>query len=242
MSLSLRMTISLRLQGARVVHRLVGHARRHGAVADDRDDRIVAVSEVARDRHAEARGDRGRGMGGAEWVVFALGAFGEARETAALPERANTLAPPGQDLMRIGLMADVPDQSIARRVEDIVQGDREFDDAESGPEMAAGDRYRGDRLGAQFVRERAQVAGRQLADVIRSLRCGRAEASSVSSIEVPRWRAARRAAAKASLILEERPAASAGPAARTRRGRAVRSARSGRDAPVRCRKHDPRSR
>ena len=48
-------------------------------------------------------------------------------------------------------MADVPDQPVARRVEDIVQRDRELDDAEPGAEMAAGHRHRVDGLGAQFV-------------------------------------------------------------------------------------------
>ena len=72
-------------------------------------------------------------MGCAERVVFALGALGEARQAAALAERADAVAPPGQDLVRIGLVADVPDQAVARRVEHIVQGDRELDDAEPAP-------------------------------------------------------------------------------------------------------------
>ncbi len=170
-----------RLQRAGVVHRLVGHAGRHRAVADDRDDRVVAGVEVARDRHAEPGGDRGRGMRGAERVVFALRALGEAGEPAALAQRADAVAPAGQDLVRIGLVADVPDQPVARRVEDIMQRHGEFDDAEPGAQMAAGDRNRADRLGAQFVGERAQVACRQLAQVGRRRDRGRAAASSVSS-------------------------------------------------------------
>ena len=49
-------------------------------------------------------------MAGAERVVFALGALGEAGEAAALAQRADAVAAAGQDLVRIGLMADVPDQ------------------------------------------------------------------------------------------------------------------------------------
>jgi hypothetical protein len=37
----------------------------------------------------------------------------------------------GQDLVRIGLVADIPDQPVARRVEDMVQRDGELDHAES---------------------------------------------------------------------------------------------------------------
>ncbi len=149
------------MQRAGVVHRLIGHARRHRAVADDRDHGVVAVREVARHRHAEAGRDRGRGMRRAERVVFALGALGEAGQPAALAQRADAVAPAGEDLVRIGLMADVPDQPVARRVEHVVQRHRQLDHAEPGAEMAAGDRDRVDRLGAQLVGELAQVAGRQ---------------------------------------------------------------------------------
>ena len=90
----------------------------------------------------------------AERVVFALGALGEAGEPARLAQRADAVAPAGQDLVRIGLVADVPDQPVARRVEDVVERDRQLDHAEAGAEMAAGDRDRGDRL-AGAVRRRA---------------------------------------------------------------------------------------
>jgi hypothetical protein len=41
--------------------------------------------------------------------------------------------------VRIGLVADVPDEPVVRRVEDVVQRDGQFDDAEAGAEMAAGE-------------------------------------------------------------------------------------------------------
>ena len=88
----------------------------------------------------------------AERVVFALGALGEAGQAAALAQRADAVAPAGEDLVRIGLMADVPDQPVARGVEDVMQRDGELDDAEAGAEMPAGDRDRVDRFLAQFVR------------------------------------------------------------------------------------------
>ena len=142
---------------AGVVHRLVGHAGAHGAVADDADDVVRAALEIARHGHAEAGRDRGRGMRRAERVVLALGALGEAGESAALAQRADAVAPPGQDLVRIGLMADVPDEPVARRVEHLVQRDRQLDDAEPGAEMPAGDRDRIDRLRAQLVGELGQL-------------------------------------------------------------------------------------
>ena len=140
-----------RLEVSGIVHRLIGHAGRHGAVADDGDDPVVPALEVAGDRHAEPGRDRGRGMRRAEWVVLALRAPGEARQPAGLAERPDPVAPAGQDLVRIGLVADVPDQAVARRVEDIVERDRQLDHAEPGAEMAAGDRDGRDRLPAELV-------------------------------------------------------------------------------------------
>ena len=97
-------------------------------------------------------------MAGAEGVVFAFRALGEARKAAALAQRADAGAPSGQDLVRIGLMADVPDDAVGRRIEHVVQRDRQLDDAQAGAEMAAGHRNRADRLGAQFVGEPHELA------------------------------------------------------------------------------------
>ena len=51
-------------------------------------------------------------MRGAERVVFALRALGETGEAAALSQGADAVAPAGQDLVRIGLVTDVPDQAV----------------------------------------------------------------------------------------------------------------------------------
>ncbi len=136
---------------AGVVHRLIGHAGRHGAVTDHGDDVVLPVGEVAGDRHAEAGRDRRRGMGGAEGVVLALRALGETGETAALSQRADAVAPAGEDLVRIGLVADVPDDAVGRRVEHVVQRRRQLDHAEAGAQMPARHRHRRDGLGAQLV-------------------------------------------------------------------------------------------
>ena len=152
-------------QRAGIVHRLVGHAGAHGAVADHRHDMVVAAGEVARHRHAQAGRDRGRGMGGAERVVLALAAPREARQAVFLAQGADAAAPAGDDLVRIGLVADVPDQPVARRVEHVVQRHRELDHAQPGAEMAAGDRDGRDRLLAQLVGELAQLVGLQPTDV-----------------------------------------------------------------------------
>ena len=62
-------------------------------------------------------------------------------------------------------MADVPDQAIARRVEQIVQRDRQLDDAEARTEVPARGRDRFDQVGAQLVRDVFELRFRQLAEI-----------------------------------------------------------------------------
>src|SRR5262245_18903780 len=104
----------------------------------------------------------------AERVVLALGALGESGEPPALAQRANALAPPGEDLVRIGLMADVPHDAVVGRVEQVVQRDRQLHDAETGAEMPAGDRHGVDRLLTQLVSELTELRLVEAAEV-----CGR---------------------------------------------------------------------
>jgi hypothetical protein len=94
--------------------------------------------------------------------------LGEAGEPAGLAQGADALAPAGQDLVRIGLVADIPDQPVARRVEDVMQRDRELDHAQPRAEMAAGDGDRVDRLGPELVGELAQLRVVEQAQVGRS--------------------------------------------------------------------------
>ena len=79
----------------------------------------------------------------------------------------------GEDLVRVGLVADVPDELVARGLEDAVEGDRQLHRAEVGPEvgaLVAGDHVDdalahlgGERL-ELVLRQRAQFGGR--ADLI----------------------------------------------------------------------------
>ena len=98
-------------------------------------------------------------MSGAERVVFALGALAEARQAVSLAQRADAVAPTGEDLMRVGLVADIPDQPVARRIEDMMQRDGQLNHAEPGAEMAAGDRNRGDQLLAELLGQLRQISG-----------------------------------------------------------------------------------
>ena len=81
----------------------------------------------------------------------------ERREAALVLDRLEPVAPAGEHLVRIRLVADVPDQSIARRVVDVVQRDGQLDRAETGREMAAHLADGLDEKLAQFVRQRFEL-------------------------------------------------------------------------------------
>ena len=104
-------------------------------------------------------------MGRAERVVNAFGALGEAGKPARLAQRADVVAAPRQDLVRVALMADIPDQLVVGRVEDMVQRDRQLDDAKARAEMAARDRDGGDRLLPQFLGQLLQLRNVEVAHV-----------------------------------------------------------------------------
>ena len=105
-------------------------------------------------------------MRGAERIVVALGALGEAGEAAAGAQRADAVAAAGQDLVRIGLMADVPDQTIARRVEDVMDRGGQFDDAEAGAEVAAGHRHGVDGFLTELVGDLPHLLDLELAKIV----------------------------------------------------------------------------
>ncbi|MNE32094.1 hypothetical protein D3C80_1256890 [compost metagenome] len=90
-------------------------------------------------------------MADAEGVVLALGTAREGGDAVLLAQAAHRLAATGEDLVRIGLMADVPHQTVVGCVEDVMQGDRQLDNAQAGTEMSASLAYRIEQLLAQFI-------------------------------------------------------------------------------------------
>ena len=125
------------LQAARVLQRLVGDAAGQRAVADHRDDLAVLADPLAhRLLEPDRVADRGRGVAGAHDVVLGLEDRAERREAVVLADRVEALAAAGQDLVRVGLVADVPEDLVARRVEQAVQRDGELAGPEVGAEVA----------------------------------------------------------------------------------------------------------
>ncbi len=162
-----------------IVHRLIGHAGAHRPVADHGHHVAVLLAlQVVRHRHAQAGGDAGAAVRGAERVVLALGPPGEPAQPARLPQGPDPVAPPGQDLVRIGLVPDVPQHPVARRVEDRVQRHRQLHHAQRRTQVAARRADRVHRLGPQLVRHLAQLVRREVPQVgrhrhaVQQRRCG----------------------------------------------------------------------
>ena len=104
-------------------------------------------------------------MGRPEGVVLALGPLGEAGQAAAHAQRADAVAPAGEDLVGVGLMADVPDHPVAGGVEDVVERDRQLDHPETRAEMTAGHRDGVDHLLAQLVGDLRELVLGEAAEV-----------------------------------------------------------------------------
>ena len=104
-------------------------------------------------------------MADAEGVVLALRPRREGREAVGLLDGVQAIAAPRQHLVRVGLMADVPDQPVMRRVVDIMQRDGELHRAQAGREMAATGADGVDQELAQLLRHLRQFRHRQLAQV-----------------------------------------------------------------------------
>ncbi|PAV93547.1 hypothetical protein WR25_05758 [Diploscapter pachys] len=66
-------------------------------------------------------------------------------------------------------MPDVPDQPVARRIENIVDRGGQLDHAQSGAEVATGRPDGGDRLLPQLVRQLAQLLGLQFSQLFRGV-------------------------------------------------------------------------
>jgi hypothetical protein len=91
-------------------------------------------------------------MPAVEHVVVRFAAAGEAADAVELAERVETLEAAGQQLVRVGLVAGIPDDAIARRLQETVQRQRELDHPQRRTEVPAG-------LGHGLNDRFAQLAG-----------------------------------------------------------------------------------
>ena len=76
-------------------------------------------------------------MAGNKRIVMTFTRFGKAADAAGQSQRIEVLVPPGEQLVRVCLMADVPDKSVVGIVEDSMQSNRQLNRSERGCQMPA---------------------------------------------------------------------------------------------------------
>src|SRR5829696_10353534 len=101
------------------MERLVGDPTGECAVADHRHNLAVLPDPLShRLLEPDAVTDRGRGVTRAHDVVLGLEHRAERGEAFVLTDRAELVAAPGEDLVRVSLMPDVPEDLVPRRIQD----------------------------------------------------------------------------------------------------------------------------
>jgi hypothetical protein len=108
-------------------------------------------------------------MPGPEGIMGALLAAAEPARSPFLPEAGEALAPAGQDLVRIALVPDIPDDLVVRRLEDAVEGYRQLNDAQARGEVPPGTRDGLDDERANLGAELIQLRFVQAAQVLRAM-------------------------------------------------------------------------
>ena len=122
---------------ADVVEGLERQAAHERGVPDDDGDVLAAAALVARQGQALGDRDAGARVAAVHDVVHALGPAREATDAAQLAQRVEALQPARQELVRVGLVAGVPDDAVRRAGEDPMERHRELDDAERAAQVAA---------------------------------------------------------------------------------------------------------
>ena len=150
---------------ADVVERLEAQAARDRRVADDDRDPLAALAQVAGGREPLPDRQARAGVAAVEHVVLGFAPAREAADPVELAERPEPLEPAGQKLVGIRLMTRVPDDPVARRLQEPVERDRELDDAEAAAEMAARRRDGRDDRVADLVGELGELELGQAAEV-----------------------------------------------------------------------------
>ena len=154
---------------AAVIQGLVTHAARQSAIPHHGHYMMLFAPRVTRARKAQGGGNRRGGMPGLKAVVYAFTPAGKARQAAVGAQRVKGLIAPRNQLVRIGLMADIEKDFVLWRIEHTVQRQRNLHHAQVGGQMAAVLRYRLNNLRADVVRQLLALLARKAADIRRVL-------------------------------------------------------------------------
>ena len=73
--------------------------------------------------------------------------------------------------MGVALVADVPDEPVFGRIEDIVYRSCQFDHSQAGAQMSTGNRHGAYHFGTQFVSNLPELFRLQFAEIVGILDC-----------------------------------------------------------------------
>ena len=104
-------------------------------------------------------------MAGTEGIVLGLVHLGESAKAARLADGRHLVAAARQDLVRVRLVSHVEDEFVHRRVENVMQRDRELHDAEARAEVSTGLRHRPHHLFANLTIRKRERNSRGHANV-----------------------------------------------------------------------------
>ena len=171
-------------QAGRVVHRFEHDAGGQGPVAQDGHGAAVSSTGVAQQIVGRLEAEHGRnaraGVAGHEQVVGALVGIRVSHQAALGADRVELAEAAGQQLMRIDLVARVPDEAVFREIEDEVQGDGQFDHAQVAGEVGGARRNDAAQGFANLVGQSNQLLVRERPQVFRGLNSGK-------NLEIDQW-------------------------------------------------------
>ena len=105
-------------------------------------------------------------MAGVEYIAVTLAPLRESADAAFPAQRFKPVFPPGQNLVRVGLVSHIPDQLVFWKIEDAVHRNRQFHDTKIGRQMAAGFTQRLDNKFPDFLCKRRKLVRRNLLDIV----------------------------------------------------------------------------
>ena len=111
------------------IQRLECHASRKSAIADHGDNLVALLIDIPSGRDPQRGGEGGARMTGAEYIVLALFSTQKAADAPVFADSLELFASAGQQFVGIRLVPDIPDNSIAGGVKNVVQRDGKLDRA-----------------------------------------------------------------------------------------------------------------
>ena len=150
---------------AGLIQALEGQTAGERSVSDHGHDAIVLLAEIAGHGDTECRGDGSGGVAGVEDVVLRLLALAESGDAIVLADGVEAIAASGNQFVRIALMPGVENELVARRVEYVVQGQGQLDDAQIAAEVAADRRDHFDDAFSNLLRQLRELLAVQFAQI-----------------------------------------------------------------------------